>query len=146
MENVIRKIVKEELTRALNDIHNSSAISTDDEIIYDFESGRVFGVNKLSKDINGLQGYYMSSYSPRSEMEEGWLFEIEAPYGASQVVEITHKLAADYKSYWKLEVSELERGSDIPTVTNSTKYIQGYDNFIQTVNSNLEKVISPDFF
>jgi len=143
MERIIRKIVKEELTRALKEIHSSSTLSSEDEIIYDFESSRAFGVNKLAKDIKGLQEYYMNSYFPRSEMEEGWLFEIEAHYGASQVIEITHKMSSDYNSYWMLEVSELERNSDTPTVINTTKYIKGYDEFIQTVNSNLEKVINP---
>ena len=143
MEHIIRKIVKEELRRALKEIQ-SSAISFqgDDEILYDFESGRAFGINKLAQEINGLEKYYMNGYFPRSEMEENWMFEIEAPYGGSQIIEITHKLASDYKSYWRLDISELERGSEVPTITNTTKYIQGYKNFIQTVNSNLEKMIN----
>ena len=143
MEHIIRKIVKEELTRALREIH-MSALAPEDEIIYDFEAGRAFGINKLTKDVNGLQGYYMNSYFPRSEMEENWMFEIETNYGASQVIEIIHKLASDYKSYWKLEISELERGSDTPIIISSTKYIQGYSDFIKTVNLSFEKFINPD--
>ena len=142
MEHIVRKIIKEELRKALREIH-SATLANEDEILYDFESGRAFGINKLARDIEGLQKYYMNSYFPRSEMEEGWMFEVEAQYGGSQIIEVTHKLSSDYKSYWKLEVSELERGSDVPTITNSTKYIKGYKNFIQTVNSNLEKVINP---
>jgi hypothetical protein len=146
MESIVRKIVKEELQRALREIHSAAFTSpSEDQIIYDFESGRAFGINKLARDINGLSEYYMNSYFPRSEMEENWMFEIEAQYGATQVIEIIHKLASDYKSYWKLDVSELSRGSEAPSITHTTKYIQGYDSFIRTVNSNLEKVIGPGF-
>lgn len=144
MESVIRNIIREELKRALSEIHTQSVSADEDEIIYDFEAGRSFGNNKLARDIVGLEEYYMSSYFPRSEMEENWMFEIESHYGASQIIEITHKLASDYKSYWNLDISEIERGSDTPAVTNSTGFIKGYRNFIQKVNSSLEKEINPN--
>jgi hypothetical protein len=147
MESIIRNIIQEELRKALSEIYSQSipdAAEDEDEIIYDFEAGRSFGTNKLARDISGLGEYYMNSYFPRSEMEENWLFEIEAHYGASQIIEITHKMAPDYKSYWKLDISELERGSDTPIVTNSTGFVKGYKNFIQKVNSTLEKEINPN--
>ena len=146
MENVIRKIVQEELRKALSEIYTQQGESPDeDDIIYDFEFGRSFGINKLSREISGLDEYYMSSYFPHSEMEESWMFEINTNYGGSQIIDIVHKLGSDYKSYWKLNIAELERGSDSPTITKTTGFIQGYDNFIKKVNSSLENDINPYF-
>jgi len=142
--DLIRKIVKEELRKTLFEIQGLKQDLSDDEIIYDFESGRSFGINKLSKDIQGLNQYYMNSYFPHSEMEESWMFEIEANYGGSQIIDIVHKLGSDYKSYWKLNLAELEPGSESPVITNSTGFIQGYENFVIKVNSNLGREINPD--
>lgn len=145
MEKKIRNIIQEELRKALAEMQSPTISAPDeDEIIYDFEFGRAFGVNRLAEEIKGLSEYYMSSYFPRSEMSENWMFEIENNYGGSQIVEITHVLKPDYKSYWKLDVSEVERGSDVPSITNTTGFIKGYKKFIQTVNSSLEKVINPN--
>lgn len=141
---LIRKIVREELKRALSEIYSQTAEPSNEDIIYDFEAGRSFGVNKLARDIEGLDQYYMNSYFPKSEMEESWMFEIDAQYGGTQLVEITHKLKSDYESYWKLDLSEVERGSEIPSITNSTGFVQGYDNFVRKVNSDLGREINPD--
>jgi hypothetical protein len=141
---LIRKIVREELRRALSEIYSQTAEPSSEEIIYDFEAGRSFGVNKLARDIEGLDQYYMNSYFPKSEMEESWMFEIDAQYGSTQLVEITHKLKSDYESYWKLDLSEVERGSEVPSITNSTGFVQGYDNFVRKVNSDLGREINPD--
>lgn len=147
MEHIVRKIVQEELRRALFEMHASTfPVPGVEEIIYDFEAGRAFGVNKLAKDINGLVEYYMSSYFPRSEMEENWMFEIESNYGAFQNIEIIHRVSQNNESYWRLEISEVERGSDTPSVIHSTGFIGGYDKFIQAVNSNLSKSIDPRMF
>jgi hypothetical protein len=142
--DLIRKIVREELRRALSEIYSQTAEPSSEEIIYDFEAGRSFGVNKLARDIEGLDQYYMNSYFPKSEMEESWMFEIDAQYGSTQLVEITHKLKSDYESYWKLDLSEVERGSEVPSITNSTGFVQGYDNFVRKVNSDLGREINPD--
>lgn len=144
MDKKIRNIVQEELKKALSEMQSPSISIPEEEIIYDFEAGRAFGVNKLTKDINGLEEYYMSSYFPRSEMQENWMFEIGTNYGASQVIEITHSIKQDYKSYWNLQISEVERGSDVPTITNETGLVKGYKNFIEKVNSTLEKEINPN--
>lgn len=146
MEHIVRKIVQEELRRVLVEIHASTfPLSGIEDIIYDFEAGRAFGVNKLAVDINGLDSYYMSGYFPHSDMEESWMFEVESQYGAIQLVEIIHKVS-ERESYWNLEISEVERGSDTPTVSKSTGFIRGYENFIKTVNSSFEKMIDPSLF
>ena len=144
MDKKIRNIIQEELKKALSEMQSPSISIPEEEIIYDFEAGRAFGVNKLARDINGLEEYYMSSYFPRSEMQENWMFEINTNYGGSQVVEIIHSIKPDYKSYWNLRISEVERGSDVPTITNETGLVKGYKNFIQKVNSTLEKEINPN--
>lgn len=147
MEHVVRKIVQEELRRALFEMHASTfPVPGIEEIIYDFEAGKAFGVNKLSNDISGLSDYYMSSYFPRSESEENWMFEIESNYGAFQNIEIIHRLKTASESYWLLEISEVENGSDTPNVTHSTGFIKGYGNFIKTINSTLNKSIDPRMF
>jgi len=102
MENIIRQIIKEELQKALAEFHEPTMVPSEDEIIGNFEAGRAFGINKLARDIKGLGEYYMNDYFPRSEMEEGWMFEIETAYGGSQLIEIAHRMHED-QSYWKLD-------------------------------------------
>ena len=146
MESIIRNIIQEELKLALFEVHDSTAeVDEVEDIIYDFEAGKSFGINNLSRDIEGLREYYMSSYFPRSEMQENWMFEIETNYGGAQVIEITHTLKSDYNSYWELRVSEVERGSDTPIIIQETGFIKGYKNFINKVNSTLKKQIDPNF-
>lgn len=149
MEDFIRKIVKEELAKALVEIaepsYPVSKVEDNEQIIYNFDAGRSFGVNKLSKDIIGLQEYFMSSYFPHSEMSESWSYEINTNYGGSQLIEIIHEIKEDYNSYWKLNIAQVDKGSNEPQITNSTGFIRGYDSFIKTVNSKLEKSINPGF-
>ncbi|MEK6829876.1 MAG: hypothetical protein AABY15_07185 [Nanoarchaeota archaeon] len=145
MEEIVRKIVQEELAKALLEIiEPASTKASQENIIYNFEAGNSFGINKLAKDIKGLEHYFMSSYFPHSEMNESWMFEIEKPYGGSQLVEVIHGIDGLYESYWELNVSELEKGSSEPTISASIKPIKGYKEFIEKVNSSLEKIINPD--
>lgn len=147
METILRNIIKKEIRLTLMDSYMPVPTPVDsvEDIIYDFEAGKSFGINKLSLDIKGLEEYYMNSYFPRSEMQENWMFEIETNYGGFQVVEITHTLKEDYESYWELRISDVERGSDTPVITHETGFIKGYKNFINKVNSTLEKQIDPNF-
>jgi len=141
----VRQIIREELRRALLEASEAGLYAqSEDEIIYNFEAGRTFGVNKLAKDINGLEHYYMSDYFPRSEMQEQWMFEIDNPYGGLQLVEIVHIVNEAGVSYWALNISEVAPGSQEPQITKSTGEIIGYRSFIDTVNSTLEKTINPD--
>lgn len=142
---LIRKIVQEELRKALDEILEPYAKTQDNEsILYNFEAGKAFGINKLSKDIIGLDSYYMSSYFPNSEMDETWMFEIETQYGASQLIEIIHQINSNYESVWKMNIAEVERGSNEPTIVAMSGPINGYEEFIEKVNSNLGKKINPD--
>jgi hypothetical protein len=142
----LRKIVREELAKALLQLTESIAFVKDDEkIIHNFDAGRAFGINKLAKDIRGLEMYYMNSYFPNSEMKETWMFEIEANYGGSQILEIIHQVGPNYLSYWKMNIAEVERGSNEPQIIATSGTVEGYDNFIEKVNSTLEKTINPDF-
>jgi len=139
---IVRKIVREELAKALLQLKESTAFAKNDEqIIYNFDAGRTFGINKLAKDIRGLDMYYMNSYFPNSEMKETWMFETETNYGGSQLIEITHQVGHDYKSQWKLNVAEAERGSSEPQIIATSGTIEGYDNFIERVNSTLQNTI-----
>jgi hypothetical protein len=141
MENV-RKIVREELAKALLQLRESTAFAKNDEqIIYNFDAGRTFGINKLAKDIRGLDMYYMSSYFPNSEMKETWMFETETNYGGSQIIEIVHQVGHDYKSQWKLNIAETDRYSSEPHIIATSGTVEGYDKFIEKVNSTLEKTI-----
>lgn len=143
MERVIRKFVQEELRKALLEIADFKQ-DVNDTILYNFEFGRAFGVNNLSKDINGLDSYYMSSYFPNSEMKETWMFEIDKNYGGSQIIEIIHMISPDYESYWRLNVSEVDRDSNEPVMIASSGAIKGYKNFIEVVNSKLSSKIDPN--
>ncbi len=142
---LIRKIVQEELRKALNEILEPYPKTQDKEsILYNFEAGKAFGINSLSKDIVGLDDYYMSSYFPNSEMNETWMFEIETQYGSSQLVEIIHQINSNYESIWKMNIAEVERGSNEPQIIAMSGPIKGYSEFIEKVNSNLGKTINPD--
>lgn len=147
MENIIRKIIREELRKSLFEIHEPVAFvpltQEEDEILQNFEKGRVFGINKLAIDIKGLGEYYMNEYFPRSEIEDGWMFEIQTSYGGSQLIEIRHQV--NNSSYWKLDISDLEKGSEAPIISHTTGAVKGYKNFIDVVNSTLEKYINPNF-
>lgn len=145
----LREMIRKELAKTLLSMTESSpsqvAINTNnDRILYNFEAGKAFGLNKLSRDIGGLGQYYMSSYFPNSEMKETWMFEIDASYGGSQVVEITHQLHTDYKSYWRLTISESQKGSGELQMIKSSGFIESYDKFISEINSKLEKMINPE--
>lgn len=145
MEQVIRKIIQEELRRALLEITQPFLVTQDEEeIIYSFERGRSFGINNLAHDINGLRLYYMNDYFPHSESEEGWMFEIDMTYGGNQLIEITHQ-NRNGNSQWKLSISDVDKNTNIPTVTSSTKFIIGYKSFIELVNSKFENKINPEF-
>jgi len=140
----VREIIQKELLKALLEI-NGSALQTsgEEQILYDFDAGRMFGKNKLSRDINGLSEYYMNDYFPRSEFEEGWMFEIESSYGGSQIIEITHTIGPEYNSFCNLRIAELERGSNEPQIIAETGYVEEYHTFIERVNSTLGEKINP---
>jgi len=143
----IRKIIKEELLKVLLEMKGPVfQTSGEEQILYDFDAGRAFGKNKLARDIKGLDEYYMTDYFPRSEIEEGWLFELEANYGGSTIIEITHKIGANYNSYWSLKIAEVERGSDQPQIIADTGHVEEYQTFIERVNSTLEKKINPNLY
>jgi len=145
--DIIRKIVKEELQKALFEIQEpvtfAPSTPSEEEILQNFEKGRAFGINRLAIDIKGLEEYYMNEYFPRSEIEDAWMFEIETSYGGSQLIEIRHQV--NNSSYWKLDISELQKGSDVPAISHSTGAIKGYNNFIDAVNTKLERFINPNF-
>ena len=143
----VRKIIQQELLKALLEMHEPALqTSGEEEILYDFDAGRAFGKNKLSKDIQGLDEYYMTDYFPRSEIEEGWMFELEANYGGSKIIEISHRIGASYNSFWNLRIAEVERGSNEPQIIAETGHIEEYQTFIERVNSTLEKKINPNLF
>jgi hypothetical protein len=145
MEKFIRKIIKEELKSALAKIRESFAATPDEEqIIYNFDAGKDFGINRLASAIRGLDQYYMSDYFPNSEVKETWMFETDTPYGSTQMIEIVHELDDNFESLWKLNISEISRDSNIPSLTNSSGYVKGFNNFIDQVNSKMEKDINPD--
>lgn len=145
MEDIVRKIVQEELAKALLEMVEPTLVKApEDTIIYNFESGKSFGINKLAKTIKGLNHYYMNSYFPHSEMNESWMFEMEKQYGGSQLIEIIHKLDGAYDSYWELNISDLPKGSNEPQITAATGPIKGFKNFINIVNSKFEKIINPE--
>lgn len=141
----IRKIIKEELKGALAKLKESFAAAPDEEqIIYNFDVGKDFGINRISQSIRGLDQYYMSDYFPNSEVKETWMFETDTQYGSTQMIEVVHELDDDFESMWKLNISEIDRGSNIPSLKNSSGYVKGFKNFVELVNSKMEKDINPD--
>lgn len=138
---IAEKLLREEIRKILE----GSFVDDREEIIYDFEAGRAFGNNKLSKSIKGLEGYYLADYFPNSEMKETWMYELDNPYGGTNLIEIIHHLGDDYEGYWKMNLAEVPPGSNQTQVVKIVDSIKGIDNFVRFVNSNLESYINPEF-
>jgi hypothetical protein len=147
----LKKIIKEEIEKALYesnydepqaDVFEKGSVSTDD-IIYNEERGRVFATNNLQVDINNLNKYNFSKYSPTSINQESWYFDFPTVIGNKLMIDII-RLVRGGKSFWSMTFSIQERGfNNSPELKKLVEDVEGYDNFIQAVNLRMAKDIDP---
>jgi len=149
----IKKIIREELEKVLNALHETDFYKTaelnkkpvdnpKENIIYDYEKGRIFAGNNLEVDIDNLNMYYLSEYLPKSATEERWSFEFMTVYGTTLMVDITRKII-NKKSFWSMKFGQLYKGENIPTLSAQITNIEGYDNFITAANIKMGPQIDP---
>lgn len=155
---LLKKIIREELTKALStlgetDFYNSvdykiksnGEENPKENIIYDYEKGNVFAGDNLEPDIINLNRYHLVEYLPKNQNEERWTFECETVYGTTLMVDIK-RIIRDGKSLWKLSFGQLYKGEQMPTLIANTTLIEGYENFISTVNKTISHKIDPSKF
>lgn len=149
----LRKIVQEELKKALGVISENELKSSDfdvfekqqnpkDSIIYNYELGREFANNTLQVDINNLNRYTLTEYLPKSIKQEKWGFEFETTIGSTLLVDIIREVRGG-KSFWTLMFGVLYKGETIPDMKDIVEDIGSYDEFIKAVNSGIAKKIDP---
>jgi hypothetical protein len=150
--NYLRKIIKEEIERVLSesvlygepqaDVFENKPVSKDD-IIYNYEMGRIFANNNLQSDIDNLNEYTLSEYLPSSINRESWSFDFESVTGNILIVDIV-RLIRGGKSFWSMTFAIQERGlGKLPEIKKLVEDVEGYNNFIQAVNLKMAKNIDP---
>jgi hypothetical protein len=148
----LRKIIKEEINRVINesvfydapqsDVFENQSISKDD-IIYNYELGRIFANNSLQVDINNLNQYNITEYLPSSINRESWSFSFESVIGTNLIVDIVRNIRGG-KSFWTMTFAlnqKVEFG--LPEIKEILEDVEGYDNFIQAANYGIAKKIDP---
>src|ERR1017187_1231644 len=142
-QTFIRQIVREQLHKALMDSIKQSkvvGVDKDEEIIYNFSEGRTFAHNRLQGEIDALGKYDLLDYWPINEFAEKWVFETQTIYGMTMLVEIRHKITADYKSVWYLIYSTSEGNPSVSergivTKEYSTGPVFGFQDFVSKANN-----------
>ncbi len=148
----LRKIIREEIARIISesvsygtpqaDIFEKRPVSKDD-IIYNYEMGRIFASNNLQADIDNLNEYTLSEYLPSSINRESWSFDFESVTGNILIVDIVRVIRGG-KSFWSMTFAIQDRGDgQLPEIKKLVEDVEGYDNFIQAVNLKMGKEIDP---
>lgn len=150
--NYLRKIIREEIGRLISesvfydtpqaDVFENKPVSKDD-IIYNYEMGRIFANNNLQADIDNLNKYKLSEYLPSSINRESWSFDFESVMGTILLIDIIRVIRGG-KSFWTMTFATQERGdSQLPNIEDMVEDVEGYDNFTQAVNLRMANAIDP---
>lgn len=138
----IKRIIKEEIERALGGGVIFEKPSPKDDIIYNYDLGRVFANNTLKVDINNLNRYNLTEYLPKSITSESWSFDFETAFGDILIVDVTRNIRGG-KSFWGLTFGVRDRYSDIPDIKDVIEEIEGYENFVKYANVNIANKLDP---
>ena len=151
---LIKQIIREELQRVLAMISETDFYADTDynqvdiqdnpkeDIIYDYQKGKVFGEDNLAVDIAFLNRYNLVEYLPKNSNEEIWTFEFETVRGTTLIIDIK-RLVQSGVSIWKLSFGQLYKGETMPTLLDETQPIDNYNNFIASVNNKMASKIDP---
>ncbi len=146
--HLIKKLIREELEKVLNIIRESDVetvikpVDGRDNIIYNYEKGRAFAGDTLEVDISNLNRYHLVEYLPKSINDESWSFEFETVYGTILIVDIK-RLVRGSKCFWTMRFGQLYKGEPNPTLMGEVENIEGYENFVSTINKQLANKIDP---
>jgi len=142
----IKKIIREQLEKVLSNLTEVELYKTIDNpktnIIYDYEKGKEFAGNSLETDILNLNRYNLIDYLPKNTNEEMWSFEFTTVYGVTLMVDI-NRIANNNKSFWSIKLGQLHKGEQMPQLIAELENIEGYDNFVNIVNSKMSKMLDP---
>lgn len=150
--NYLRKIIRKEIEKVISesvsygtpqaDTFENKPVSKDD-IIYNYEMGRIFANNNLQVDIDNLNEYTLSEYLPSSINRESWSFDFESVMGTILIIDIVRVIRGG-KSFWTMTFATQERGSgQLPAIEDMVEDVEGYDNFVQACNLRMSKTIDP---
>jgi hypothetical protein len=145
----IKKIIREELEKVLallgeTDFYKNvlTAPNPKDELIYDYQKGREFAGNSIEVDIDNMNRYNLIEYLPKNSDEEMWTFEFDTVNGTTLIVDIKKNVGSG-KSLWSMIFGQLYKGEQTPSIIGKIENIEGYDNFVNVVNSRLAPKIDP---
>lgn len=146
MMEEIKKIARKKIIEViLSSKEKGLKISDKDSILRNFELGRAFGKNSLQVDINGLNKYELLDYFPKGDDKDTWMFEFRTSYGEAMLIEIIHIVNELEQSYWKLIFSVARKEApETPEIIFDTKYIIGYEEFIDTINGKYGNKINTE--
>lgn len=145
----LRNIIKEELKKALitinedtdGDVDNIPTPKTDDDIINNYELGRKFANNKLQVDVNNLNTYDLTDYSPEGLEREDWFFAFTTTTGGRLLVSVKKEIV-NYKTLWSIYFAIEEKGEDIELI-KKVENIEGYELFTKEANNLITNDIDP---
>ena len=140
----LNNIIKEELSKVLINTNEGVEISTqktNDDIINNYELGRKFANNKLQVDINNLNTYDLTDYSPEGLEKEDWFFGFNTTTGGRLLVSIRKEIS-NYKTLWSMFFATEEKGEDIELI-KKLEDIEGYDLFVAEANKSIANDIDP---
>lgn len=142
----IKKIIREQLEKVLSNLSEVELYKNIDNpknnIIYDYEKGMEFAGNNLETDILNLNRYNLVEYLPKNTNEEMWSFEFKTVYGVILMIDI-NRVANNDESFWSIKFGQLYKGEQTPQLIAELENIEGYDNFVNMVNSKMSKMFDP---
>lgn len=150
----IRKIIIEQLEKVLENLsegdfyksidYDNISVPEDgkDSIIYNYEKGRAFAGDNLEVDILNLNRYELVEYLPKGINEEMWSFEFYTVYGTTLIADIKRQVRGD-KSFWTIKFGQLYKNEQIPSLVAEIENLEGYNNFVNTINSSIAKKMDP---
>lgn len=143
----LEKIIREHIRKALKDsiseiavyktagtlVGHQDAINPEDDIIYNYSGGRAFS-QKMQEDMPVLSRYTLTEYLPMSINKENWTMEFETVFGQNLIVEIIKEIKGGITN-WKLIMSVLDRGQQLPVIVYNSGFLENYNNFVDKINS-----------
>jgi hypothetical protein len=112
---------------------HQAAIQPEDEIIYNYSQGRSF-FQKMQEDMLALSRYTLTEYLPMSINKEVWTMEFDTVFGQTLIIEIVKEIKGGL-TYWRLAMSILGRGEQMPSIFYNSGSIEGYSSFVKKINT-----------
>lgn len=142
----IKRLIREQLEKVIFNLNENELYKIIDNpkntIIYNYEKGKEFAGNNLEIDIINLNRYNLVDYLPKNTNEEMWSFEFTTVYGNILMIDINRVMNGN-KSFWSIRFGQLNKGEQVPQLISELENVEGYDNFVSTVNNKMSKIFDP---